>query len=975
MNKNDKLIAVIGVLVLVIASIGIYTWKPMETTVRAFSIDEFFSISGNLSDIPDAIAVSDSDPFYALIATPLAVHYDPGGNQKIIPLYIQNLSTPSQAVEKAVYQITRQNGKNVDEFIDTSKSAEEWSLEIAKRYWESSDAVLLIENNESGYNLGVAASPIASYLGVPVIVVDELDLDVKEVLEDLGVEYSLVCGNIEGYGKTLKFDDFDEILDASIELVMQKFGDVEYITLTNPRDAWPPEVLDEEIVLSENGELTSTALFPSNLLNTMKGMLKPTSFSIKIPEDYKYALVKMDFRNLENPEHIEKFGDNVIFGGSLTGYMRTTAYPAKRDANGNVEEDRLHFETVMYDMGGEEYTISLSGVYNILDSAEFELTVTVEELSNPYYPMMNQFSSIAPYLTAYHKGIIFAKPEFAFAPTDDVKLNGKTLPGNTQVFYNPMLIPVINQHVYENIHIPLNKLLAKITDIDITESVEYLKKDCYQDPFYIALVGDTIMLPQYYYRSPHNDPFEHPPRGGYGTNCPSDFIYGNIDPELYSLLPYNSEHLENDIHSESDFPELENIVGRITGWDVQDASALIARTIFYDKVIDYLEDDWKDNAAVLVGAGTEVQRLPVLNTIQKILGQSDPMKFPSGEKRFLVKRMKNTFEKGGFNAQSAERGAAQRVGFSTEALREFNKDGILNRLFFPWMRVKFRQGFENIESFTDPEWWIKTIFGDSSELVIGGKLEQNSNLIISDSHAIWFEKESGDILMHSLGGPFYELFARYIPLIPGFRTSLDGLGAYSVRDVPNMDMGPSVMLIEGCGSGKIDGFLPTNSLANAYLHAGVNAYISPTTFSAFYGALEPRPNFNGGVGFGIIGYLKAWYEWKFQGEYPPVCFNQFIFEQAILEMFNDDVSIGTALRNAKNIFLPETFEDEFRWKPVLSIPSNLPDYLREDIQNRMKTTASGGLDHHPVEKYCTVYQINLLGDPAFNPYEPINEGR
>ncbi|UCF12618.1 MAG: hypothetical protein JSW06_11400 [Thermoplasmatales archaeon] len=965
MNKNDKLIVVIGVLVLVIALIGIYTWKPMETTVSALSTDEFFSISSSLSYVPNAIAVSDSDPFYALIATPLAVNYDQDGNQSIIPLYIQNFSNPSQAIEKAVDRIG-----SVTEIIDTSKSAEEWSLEIAQEYWESSDAVLLIENNESGYNLGIAASPIASYLSIPVIVVDELDLDVKEVLEDLGVKYSLVCGDIKGHRKTLKFNDFDDILNTSIDLVMQKFGDVEYITLTNPMDARTPEVLNEEIVLSEKGKLTSIAPFPSNFLNLIKGIMNPTSFSVKIPEDYKYALVKLDFRNLENPEHIEKFGDNVLFGGKLTGYMRTTAYPAKRDANGNVEEDRLYFETIIYDMGGEEYEISLTGVYNILDSAEFELTVTIEELSNPYYPMMKQFSSIAPYLTAYHKGIVFAEPEFAFAPSDDVKLNGKKLPGNTQPFYNPMLIPVINQHVYENIHIPLNKLLAKITDIDTTESVESLKKDCYQDPFYIALVGDTIMLPQYYYRSPHNDPFERPANGAYGTNCPSDFIYGNIDPDTYSLLPYDSDHLENDLYSE--YPEVENIVGRITGWDVQDASALIARTIFYDKVIDEL-DTWKDNAAVLVGAGTEVQRLPIFNTIHKILGRTDPMKFPTGEKRFLVKRIKNNFEKGGFNAQSAERGAAQRVGFSMDAIRELNKDGIANRLFFPWLRVKFRQGIENIESFRDPEWWIKTIFGDSSELVIGGELEQGSNLIISDSHAIWFEKESGDILMHSLGGPFYEIFTRYIPILP-LRSTLDGLGAYTVRDVPNMDMGPSVMLIEGCGSGKIDGFLPINSLANAYLHAGVNAYISPTTFSAFYGALEPRPNFNGGVGFGIIGYLKAWSDWRFKGEYPKVCFNQVIFEHAILEMFNDDVSIGTALRDAKNIFLPETFYDEFRWKPVLSIPSNLPGYLREDIQNRMKTTASGGLDHHPVEKYCTVYQINLLGDPAFNPYEPINEG-
>ncbi len=973
MNKNDKIISVIGVLILIISSIGIYTWAPMETkAVSTFSIEKIFSTSGIFSEnIPNSITVSDSDPFYPLIANPLAVHYDVMGNQEIFPLYIQNFSNPSQAIMRARNQI----GDNGNKLIINSKSAEEWSLEIAEKYWNSTEAVIIIENNESGYYLGVAICPIASYLSIPIIVTNELDVRAKEILEDLGVKYSIVCGNVVGYGKIFKFDNCDEILNTSIKLVMEKFGDIKYITLTNPRDAWPPEVLriESDPLVSETGKLTSTAIFPSNLLNALRGMISPTSYKIKIPDDYKYALVKVDFRNLQDPTHIEKFGDNVIFMGSLTNYMRTTAYPAKMDANGNIEEDRFHFETIMYDMGGEEFTISLQGVYSVLDSAEFELKVTAEELSDPFYPMMKQMSSIAPYLTAYHKGIIFAKPEFAFAPTDDVKLNGNTLPGNTQVFLNPMLIPVINQHVYENIYIPLNKVLAKITDIDITESVEFLKRDCYLDPFYVALVGDTIMLPQYYYRSPHNDPFTKPARGAYGTNCPSDFIYGNIDPEFYSLLPYNSNHLENDLHSETDYPEAENIVGRITGWNVQDASALIIRTIFYDKIIDDL-GPWKDNAAVLVGAGTEVQRLPIFNAIQNILGQSDPMKFPSGEKRFLVKRIKENFEYGGFNAQSAERGAAQRVGFSTEALRDINKDGILNRLFFPWTRVKFRQGIENIESFNSLEWWINTILGDSSELVIGGELEKNSNLIISDSHAIWFEKEYGDVLMHGLGGPFFEVLARFIPIVPGFRSPLDGLGAFSVRDVHNVDMGPSVMLIEGCGSGKIDGFPPMLSLANAYIHAGVNAYISPTTFSAFYGALEPRPNFNGGVGFGIVGYIKAWYDWRFRGEYPPLCFNQFMFEEAIMNMFNDDVSIGTALRNAKNSFLPATFFDKFRWKPVLSIPSNLPDYLIKDLQDDISATAGGGLDHHPVEKYCTVYQINLLGDPAFNPYEPINEG-
>ena len=90
-------------------------------------------------------------------------------------------------------------------------------------------------------------------------------------------------------------------------------------------------------------------------------------------------------------------------------------------------------------------------------------------------------------------------------------------------------------------------------------------------------------------------------------------------------------------------------------------------------------------------------------------------------------------------------------------------------------------------------------------------------------------------------------------------------------------------------------------------------------------------------------------------------------------MFDEDVDIGTALRNAKNNFLPDQFDVTYRWTPPLSISSSVPDYVREGIYEGTKTTGSSG-GTFPVEKYCTIYQINLLGDPAFNPYEPCNEG-
>ncbi len=964
MKKNDKLIVIFGVIILILASIGVYYWESEELEKKDLSIDDLIGITGKLSNPPDAITISDSNPFYALSATPIAINYCKNGIQHIIPMYIKNKNEPSSAVLKVEGQI----GVESENFTDETKTEKDFSLNLVKKYWNSSSAVVLIKNDTMGYELGVVAVPIASYLSIPVIVTDEIDQDVKDVLDNLGVEYSLVCGDLEDYGTYVKkYIDTNEIVNDTIKIVRERLNhDVKYITITNPRDAFSPEILASETVLKEKGSVGSGNIFPSNIIESIKSEKK--SYSFTIPKDYKYALVKLDIINHEDPEFIEKFGDSLVIGGNLTGYIKTVASPAKRDAQGNIEYDRLHFETVVYDCGGEEYSIRISSSFLTVDSAEFEVMVTVENLENPYYPFMGKLSSMAPYLSAAREGIVFADSDFAFVADDDVKYNERTIPGNTQVLYNPSLIPVINQHVYENVHIPLNNLMFNIRCIN-NSNIKALTKNCKHDPFYVALLGDTTMIPHYYYRSPHSDPFSKSFKGVYGTNCPSDYIYGNIDPELYSLRQYNTNDLENDLYSE--FPELENIVGRITGYDVQDANALILRTLFYNEVIESKDETWKENALVMTGAGTEVQKLPILTWIQEKLGKHDPMKFPSGEKKFLVQRIQKNLEQGDFVVTTTERGQSQRVGYSNEALWEIKTDGLLNFLFFPILAVKIRQGYENINSLFDLKWWAETLFNDGSG-VNGEELQENSNLIICDQHAIWFQMEHGDIMMYSLGGPrvIYEILARYLPL-PGltFRSPLDQLGSYSVRDVSNMDMGPSVMFVEGCGSGKIDGIHPTNTLANSYLHAGVNAYISPTTLSAFYGALEPRPDFRDGVGFGIVAYIKAALNAR-KGIYPPVYFNQYIFEETSKKLFKDK-DIGTALMEAKNMFLPAQFDETFRWTPPLSILSSLPEDLTEDILSGMQESA-GSDARYPVEKYSTIYQINLLGDPAFNPYEPIN---
>jgi hypothetical protein len=962
MRRNDKLIVLLGVIILILASISIYFWSPVFSSADVANVDDICGVTGIFIRKPTGITVSDSCPFYPLIATPLVVNYDENNVQYIKPLYIKNSTDASKAISRAELQV----GIHSDEFIDGLKSPKECSLYLTKKYWQKSDAVLLIKYDQEGYELGVVATPIASYLSIPVIVTDKVDQDVREVLEDLDVKYSLVCGNLTGYGKLIEFSNIDDIVNASISIIRQKFeNDPQYITIANPRDAWTPTVMDVTNKFYE-GTLESGSLLPSQFLTAIQEKKEIIKFTI--PEDYKYALVKIELRSLEDfPENIDKFGDHITVQGSIVGFAQSVASPAKRDLNGNPEYDRFYYETVLYDMGGEEFDIKFSASFHTVDSAKYKLFITIEQLSDPYYPLMKGLSSTAPYLTAFHKGIIFAKPEFAFAADDDVVLDGNTLPGNTQVMKNPILIPLLNRHVFDNIHKPLNELLANIRGIDISneKGVESLTKDCKLDPFYVAIVGDATMLPQYYYRSPHNDPFNKRDTM-YGTGCPSDFIYGNIDPETYFMQPYiGKDDVENDKYSK--YPEVENIVGRITGWDIQDVSALIARTIFYDNVIDQL-GEWKDNAVVMSGAGLEFQKLPFFNTVYNVLEKHEPMKFPTGEQHFLNMRTSENVEKGDFNVEIAERGKAQRVGYTDEALWEIKQDGLLNLILFPRWLVKLAQGFESVNSLISLDWWKEALSDQSG--IKGGELQESSNLILSNSHGIWFGFEHGDSMMYLLGGPpiLYQLIGRFFPVVRRFATPLDSVGAYNVRSVSNMELGPSVMFVEGCGCGKIDSLHPTTTVANAYIHSGVNAYISPTTYSAIGGYLEPRPKWpllDDGVGLGILGYLNALIN-AGRGVYPDVHFCGVIFEDSYEQLIEKNVDIGTALRNAKNDFLPEEISKKYLWTPPLG------EHL-DSVPTYTLTSSQRG-DEVIIEKYCTIYQLNLLGDPAFNPYEPCNEG-
>ena len=970
MNKNDKLIVVGAVVVLIIAGLGVYFWTPFQATENLGSLKDYTSITSSFSSVPTAIAVSDADPFYALLATPLAVHYDQQGNQEVIPLYIENMLDPSSAVTRAMDEQIR---IPVNLVIDDTQSAEAWSVAIATKYWKHSDAALLIKPDYQGYIFGVMATPLASYLSIPVFITDGKSTKVQQALSTLGVKITVICGdNVTGYGDVLRFASIDDIASQSMSFIKEKFGSIPYITITNPKDAWPPQVLASTNWTS--GPVTMKSMATTQIVSTLKNIVfgsDTTVGTFKIPDDYKYALVKFKGINLQS-EDTDDLGDGVAFncgpmlddippqlqqyevyaGGTTMGGMPT------RDSAGNVIQDQTYDEIVLYRRNGVEYKVYATPQWMTKKTGQVEAQVTIEKLNDSVYPLMKAFSSIAPYLTAYHKGLIYGKPEFAFAANDNTTYIGQVCPGESLPRRNPRLLTASNTHVFW-IHDQINALLADMAEIRLDNQSDLRTLRNYYDrsPVTIALVGDGTMLPQLIYNTSIEPVSVDEAAYFFGIGCPSDFIYGNIDPN-----PLDWSNQAPDLYSETphQYPYQENIVGRITGYDIQDASALIARTIFYNDIINHM-GTWKNNALVQLGGGNDFQK-PILRYILfgNILGlvrRGEPMKVTTGASYFNGLEIQKDVESLGFNTTYMREDKAGLQGYTDEAIAKLKKANILNKLMMSTRQMKASVG---------------------AGVVLGKEYQENSNFIMANAHGNQHLFGMGDVGTNAIGlglphGILHGILKQLASIVgygPG--ASLSYHMDYSPTTVDTMKLGPSYLWIESCICGKLDGMYPQQSITQVYLHAGCNIVLASTTSSNIAGGyLEVKKTKYDFPGQALLRYLQ-WKNNVKQGVYPDLHFGFKIYTDMLSELRKGDVSIGKALREARNLYLPEDASWEVWWSPPL-VDTGIPSLNQQLQDNYMKRTAEGGssgLDPRLDNKYQSFFEYTIYGDPAFVPYIP-----
>ncbi|MBC7081298.1 MAG: hypothetical protein H5T44_03540 [Thermoplasmatales archaeon] len=810
------------------------------------------------------VIVSDENPFYALIATPIAIFYDK--NIHVKPLLVENFSNPSTAIErfKKLYGVE-------NAVIISNKDVVDASIYISKM-WQKSEEAIIIKNDSEGYKLGVAITCLGSYKNIPIFVVNKIE-EIKERLKELGVKRTYICGDIDGYGDFIKFESTEGINEFMIKFLKEKFGEIKYIAITNPIDVGNAKVI-EKIEYNFSGKINSgSTLHGFNILKS--GFNYSSTHIFKVPYN-DFAIIRVELVNRDS-EDVEKWGDRLFLHLSATDnitfvYASTAGGIPEIDENGRITLDKLTYQTCVYNSPGE-YKAEVIGTWIVKREGEYEMKIEVERVDRGNFPLMKSLSSLAGYVASYHKGIVFAD-DFSFVGGENVDISGVIYPVS-----NEKLVEPCNNHVLK-IHERINSLLLNISGV---KNLEELQKYYAKNPIHIAIIGDTTMVPMFYYYNPDSDYVS-------GQGTASDFIYGNIDP--------NPNDLEND--SFTYYPFQENAVGRITGYDAQDCSALIARTIFYNEIVNKL-GDWKNNATVQTGTGIEFQMIPIISPMMNILKsfigfgpvRNEPTKFPTGESNFINARISNDFSRNGFNVFSAKGLDAQRVGL--------------------FLKRK------------------------------GGEYQLKSNYIFAFNHGTYYLYEAGDMLEFDQFGL-------------GLKTGLSGKGSFDVRHIVNTEYNPSVAFIESCLVGKIEGLIPENCLSQAYIHAGVNSFVASTRYTADPGYLEPGLIFKG---FGIYGYINASINLKMNGKYPDLHFGALLAEDFILNLIENNTSVGIALRNAKNAYLPKDANSTFLWTPPLYFSGDPFEKIKWNFQPK----ETNALD----KKYVCLYEFTLYGDPAFNP--------
>jgi len=646
-KKKYLVIGAVSIAIIVVAAALLFMLIPRgeEKKPHATMDDLLNSKSTRAATDPGAVVVALDHPYHVLAATPVALFYD-GTDKHVAPLLVAGVdpNTGEEGTSKAVTRFLEAYSPSdvlgvgptpQDVTVSSavaSNDSEEVSLELATTYWKASDGAILVKSDINGYSLGVNAVPLACYLDIPVIVTERESKDVDAVLKYLGVKYTLICGDLPGYGKIWPLPNKEEVqailatgypdsTGAMKSIIKDRVAlNASYVALANPKDIVTPSVV-AQFQQNFTGEVTSSdtgsTSFPTSASDA------PT-FYMTIPDDYKLARVIVDstldcvdpqnfgtpqshgersyvYFGMDNDKDGVMVGDTDSEGDTLQFMVPSLGY--KYAGSGSAILSLGHADYPIYNSTGEkcvqikatldykvvtDSTIPGPGVIRdaLQSTTTFTITVTVQKLDNFNYPRLVGGSSLAPYLAAFRGGLVQASTSYGLHDAEMVALENSGDPA-----VNGAIWTEINRRS-ERVKTDLNNLLGRLAGVDGKDwpaLAEYYGAFDPASPMFLGIIADATMVPWYYY--PTTGQIEGEAQG-FGT--PSDNGYSDIDLDL--------ENAPLDL--DGDPPDYELAVGRMTGWDIQDTSALLARTFFYYDILDTFQGHgsaWKDSAITTHG--------------------------------------------------------------------------------------------------------------------------------------------------------------------------------------------------------------------------------------------------------------------------------------------------------------------------------------------------------------------------------------
>lgn len=481
------------------------------------------------------VLVSDSDIFYSLIAAPLAYM-----KQNPLLLFHREMRDGHAqfldsygADELVVVGGTLSSSHAKKEFPGTPA---EVSLDIARHFYDSCESVLLIPYNMSYYSLSLIATPIACYRHAPLIVYDHNDADIRELLDRLEVRQIICVGNvsIEGFDIVHLSTD-EEIYDYLLTIHPEN----PYMVLANPKDAHPPSIVDTRVE-HYHGHMKQIKITVLSHEITLFGNDTETFF-FDAPEGIYTLRVYVNVTGAENPFPY-MISAYLYHNDSLVTYSFSNAYERQRcymEVPSIYVEGQYRLVVKLYH--GIKGGFFIQRGLSIVDT-DFDVDISMQKMSDVHHPRAI-LSPLAPYLACFREGIVVsAENEVTTKEYENISSGMAGGPWN-----NPSLHPFINTQV--NKTVDMVRGMAARTDSTL-----------------VAILGDTVMIPQYYYASTTGDAYV-------GFGIPSDMPYS-----LNASLG----------------------VGRIVAWDGVDASLLISRSIFYDSIA---QGEWLKNFTFITGEG------------------------------------------------------------------------------------------------------------------------------------------------------------------------------------------------------------------------------------------------------------------------------------------------------------------------------------------------------------------------------------